>query len=159
MKKIFGLLVLLVIIVIPIYVYTSSTFERNVPNIQIRHTNFWNLRDKFKINIEDESGIKFYKIVLINDNKADILLKKEFDKNEIKKNLQIELKLPPFYNIRGDKGTQGGVHAEKGCEGWFITVSDRCGCGGDRCDSGACGDRGNVFEQAQIGRVGFSFVR
>jgi hypothetical protein len=103
MKKVLGLFFLILIIGVPTYVYTSSTFERDVPNITTEHSDFWNLRDKFKIKIDDESGIKFYKVVIINDGKAKILLKKEFLPSEIRKSVEIDLKLPEFYNVKGDK--------------------------------------------------------
>jgi len=101
MKKFIGILFVAILIGVPAYIYTSSTFERVVPKIVFKHSEFWNLRDKFEIEINDESGIKFYKVVLINDNKPKILEKKEFVENEIQKNIKINIKLPEFYPIKG----------------------------------------------------------
>jgi murein DD-endopeptidase MepM/ murein hydrolase activator NlpD len=102
MRKFLYLLVLLLIIGIPTYIYTSSTFERKPPIIEIKHDNFWNLRDKFEIDISDSSGIKYYKVTLINDKKADVLIKKSIIPSEIKQKVKIDLKLPQFYTIKGD---------------------------------------------------------
>ena len=102
MKKFIGILFLLVLIGVPTYIFTSATFERIPPKITINHGEYWNLRDKFEINIQDDSGLKYYKVVLINDNKAKILAKKEFLPSEIEKNVNIDIKLPEFYQVKGD---------------------------------------------------------
>ena len=101
MKKFIGILILMLIIGIPSFIYFSPIFERTPPKISFSKTGFWNLRDKLEINIKDESGIKFYKIVIINDGKAKILDKKEFLPVEAKKDLTIDVKLPEFYPIKG----------------------------------------------------------
>ena len=101
MKKFIGLLFLAILIGVPTYIYTSSTFERVAPSIKFNHGKFWNLRDKFTIDISDNSGIKFYKVLMINDGKPKILAKKEFSENEIKKNVLVNVKLPEFYPIKG----------------------------------------------------------
>ena len=103
MKKFLGILFLGLIIGIPSYIYTSSMFERVKPEIKVNNKEFWNLRDKLNITISDNSGIKFYKVVLINDGKAKILKKEEFSLDEIKKEILINVKLPEFYHIQGDK--------------------------------------------------------
>jgi len=101
MKKFIGILILILVIGIPTYIYTSATFERVKPSISTTQGEFWNLRDKFVINIDDASGIKFYKVVLINDGKAKILDKQEFSPNDIQKNIKVDIKLPQFYPIKG----------------------------------------------------------
>ena len=103
MKRVLILLFLLILVGVPTYIYTSETFEREAPSIEIEHGDYWNLRDNFKIKISDKSGIKFYKVVLVNDNRADILVKREFIPSEIQKEVEIDLKLPEFYTIKGDK--------------------------------------------------------
>ena len=94
MKRVLILLFLLILVGVPTYIYTSETFEREAPSIEIEHGDYWNLRDNFKIKISDKSGIKFYKVVLVNDNRADILVKREFIPSEIQKEVEVDLKLP-----------------------------------------------------------------
>ncbi len=50
-----------------LYVYFSSTFERNKPVITLENNNgYWNLRKPLHIKIEDDSAIKSYKIIMKN---------------------------------------------------------------------------------------------
>ena len=100
MKKFIAILFLLLIIGIPTYIYTSSTFERVAPKVTFKHNEFWNLRDKFEINIDDESGIKYYKVVLIHDGIAKVLKKETLSPNEIKQHIVVNVKLPEFYPIK-----------------------------------------------------------
>jgi len=102
MKRFIGFLLLVIIIGIPAYIYTSSSFERVPPKITTTQGEFWNLRDNFVINISDDSGIKYYKVVLINDGKAKTLQTGEFTPADIQKNIKIDIKLPEFYDIKGD---------------------------------------------------------
>jgi hypothetical protein len=102
MKKFIGILFILLIVAVPSYIYFSPTFEKTPPKITTTHGEFWNLRDKFNININDASGIKYYKVVLINDSKAKVLKTKEFLPSEIKHNIDVDIKLPEFYQIKGN---------------------------------------------------------
>jgi murein DD-endopeptidase MepM/ murein hydrolase activator NlpD len=53
-----------VIIMAFIYVFTSSTFEQDVPVIKMQNNNgFWNLKAPLKVSINDESGVKAYKVI------------------------------------------------------------------------------------------------
>jgi len=61
-----GLLLVLVLIVgASLYIYFSETFERNAPIIALENNNgYWNLKKPLKIKINDESGIKSYKVIM-----------------------------------------------------------------------------------------------
>ena len=96
MKKFTAILFLLLIIGIPTYIYFSPMFEREAPKIEINHKEYWNLRDNLKVVINDESGIKFYKIVLISDGKARILRKESFSPSDIRKRVEVDIKLPQY---------------------------------------------------------------
>ena len=100
MKKFLLFLFLIIIIGIPAYIYTSSTFERIPPKIEIDHSEYWNLRDKLQVNISDNTGIKYYRIVMINNSKSKVL-KEETLQNPIK-TINYEIKLPEFYQAKGD---------------------------------------------------------
>lgn len=47
-----------------LYVYFSATFERNVPVVSLQTNGFWNLKKPLQLKIEDDSGIKSYKVIL-----------------------------------------------------------------------------------------------
>ena len=85
MKKFIGILFLTIIIGLPAFIYFSPMFERVPPKIIFNHGEYWNLRDSLKIDIKDDSGIKFYKVLLIHDNKAKVLKEVQLSPNEIKK--------------------------------------------------------------------------
>jgi len=102
MKKFIGLLILIIVFGLPAYVYMSPTFERIPPKIKINHSPYWNLRDNLEIKISDNTGIKFYKVVLIADGKAKILKKETFAPSEIEKEVVVNVKLPEFYQVRSN---------------------------------------------------------
>ncbi len=53
------------------FLYTSPMFERNVPKIDIASKIDWNLRTPLKLNLSDDTGIKFVRITL-SDGKNNI---------------------------------------------------------------------------------------
>lgn len=58
------MLFMLLIIGAGAFVFFSSMFERNAPTITMQTNGFWNFKSSLKIKIEDDSGIKSYKITL-----------------------------------------------------------------------------------------------
>jgi len=66
-------LVLGVIIGGVIYLFNASIFERNAPIIKLEHNGFWNLKEPLKVTIEDQSGVKFYKVSLKTAKEEKIL--------------------------------------------------------------------------------------
>ena len=61
----FGVLLGLVLVVGgALFVYFSSMFERNAPVVSMATNEYWNLKKPLDIKIEDESGIKSYKITM-----------------------------------------------------------------------------------------------
>ena len=56
-----------------IYIYFSSMFERNTPTIVIDHSEYWNLKTSLNIKIDDESGVKSYKIVMKSGDEEKVL--------------------------------------------------------------------------------------
>jgi murein DD-endopeptidase MepM/ murein hydrolase activator NlpD len=47
-----------------LYVYFSAIFERNAPVILLQTNGYWNLKKPLQLKIEDDSGIKSYKVIL-----------------------------------------------------------------------------------------------
>lgn len=46
------------------YVYKSTMFERDIPQINLSTNGYWNLKDPMQLTINDASGLKFYKVTL-----------------------------------------------------------------------------------------------
>ena len=59
-----SLLILVLIVASALYVYFSATFERDVPKVQCENNGYWNLRKPLQIKIDDNSGIKEYRVIL-----------------------------------------------------------------------------------------------
>jgi murein DD-endopeptidase MepM/ murein hydrolase activator NlpD len=100
MKKIIIFLILGALIGGPLYIYNSKSFEQDAPLIDIKHSNYWNLKDNLNISISDESGLRYYKVTVINNKQAYILNKSEkVSNNSI---VNIDFKIPKQYPISGN---------------------------------------------------------
>ena len=88
-----GLFVLLLIIGASLFVYFSAMFERNMPQVSIENNNgYWNLKKPLKIKLEDDSGIKSYKVTLKNSKENKVL---EYEQLMIpENNITLEIKPP-----------------------------------------------------------------
>ncbi|WP_458700826.1 M23 family metallopeptidase [Sulfurospirillum sp. 1307] len=74
-----GIIILLILIVILAalgYLYNSSMFERDKPKIDLAKEINWNLKKPIRVNISDNSGVKFYRVTL-SDGKNSVLLEKK----------------------------------------------------------------------------------
>ena len=100
-KSSFGLIISLIIIIsalVGTYLYLSPAFEQNKPHIKVKDSIYWNLKSKLSIDIEDESGIKYYKVTF-KDGQNDIVLNQKVILNKQDK-LTIDVvapKLDMFY--------------------------------------------------------------
>jgi len=72
MKKIW-ILILLVLIGSSGFIYFSPIFEKNPPTIKVSSKDYINLKIPLKIILEDDSGIKYYRVVAITENGAEEL--------------------------------------------------------------------------------------
>ena len=79
-----------------LYVYNSKMFERNLPNIQFVNDGYWNMKSPLKIKIDDESGIKSYKIYIKSSNNSDKVL---FDETFLPPKKSIDLDFKPTREI------------------------------------------------------------
>jgi len=80
------------------YIYLSPAFEKNKPVVISKNSIYWNLKSKVNIKLQDESGIKYYKVTFKDTGKDIILDQKVF--TEVKKDLSLEIsppKLDMFY--------------------------------------------------------------
>ena len=92
-----------------LFVYFSSMFERNVPVITIDNNGYWNLKKPLKINIDDESGVKSYKITLKSSKPDETLQYEQLITPQTSLNLEVK---PPrsAYTIK-DKSIEIIVEA------------------------------------------------
>lgn len=61
----FGALFVMILLVgAGLYVYFSRTFERNTPKITLQTNGYWNLKKPLSLKIEDDSGIRSYKVIV-----------------------------------------------------------------------------------------------
>jgi murein DD-endopeptidase MepM/ murein hydrolase activator NlpD len=87
-----GIILLVLLIVGVAFVYTSSMFERNIPEIKIVNNGYWNLKKPIDISISDESGLKSYKISLKSSAGVSTLQYEQYISPE--NLIKIELKPP-----------------------------------------------------------------
>ena len=96
-----GLLIGLVFVVLIVgvaYLYLSPAFEQNKPTVESKTSIYWNLKSKVKIKINDDTGIKYYKITFKDGTKDIVLSQKVMSKSQKEIILDIEPpKLDMFY--------------------------------------------------------------
>ena len=106
----FGLLLVMIIVIGGgLFVYFSSMFERNAPLITIENNGYWNLKKPLKVKIDDESGVKSYKITLKSSKGEETLQYEQLITPQISLNLEVK---PPrsAYTIK-DKSIEIIVQA------------------------------------------------
>ncbi|MDA7818025.1 M23 family metallopeptidase [Sulfurimonas sp.] len=87
-----GLVFFVALIVAIIYVYSSKTFERDIPNITMKNNGYWNFKKPLAISIEDESGLQSYSISIKTKDDESVL---EYEKFIIaKESMSIKLAAP-----------------------------------------------------------------
>lgn len=59
-----GFFIMALLVAAGLYVYFSATFERNAPIVSLQTNGYWNLKKPLQLKIEDDSGIKSYKVIL-----------------------------------------------------------------------------------------------
>ncbi|MEA1982509.1 MAG: M23 family metallopeptidase [Campylobacterota bacterium] len=70
----FGLLLILALLIGGVlFVYFSAMFERNAPRVVLESNGFWNLKKSLSLKIDDESGVKAYKILLKSSKEEKVL--------------------------------------------------------------------------------------
>ncbi len=80
------------------FLYLSPAFEQNKPHIYAQNQIYWNIKTPIQIKLEDESGIKYYKVSFRDGQKETLLLENIF--NDVQKSVTLEIpppKLDIFY--------------------------------------------------------------
>ncbi len=85
-------IVLILIIALFAFIYMSPMFERNAPKIGIANSLYWNLKKPLKLNLSDDSGIKFVRITLSDGKNSIEIFKKLY--TDIKKSQLVDIKFP-----------------------------------------------------------------
>ena len=68
-----SLIVMVLVISAGLYVYFSSTFERNKPEVTMVTNGYWNLKTPLDIKISDDSGINSYRVILKSGQEVEVL--------------------------------------------------------------------------------------
>ncbi|MDY0234347.1 MAG: M23 family metallopeptidase [Sulfurimonas sp.] len=85
-------LILALIVLAGIYIYSSSLFERETPNITMQTNGYWNLKSSLNIEIDDASGIKSYSVVIKTKDEQSTLHHEQL--MVAKKQIQLEVEPP-----------------------------------------------------------------
>lgn len=72
------LTILAAIIGVGLYIYNSEMFEREVPEISMKNSGYWNLKNPLKVAIEDATGLKSYKVTLVTKSEETLLYHEQF---------------------------------------------------------------------------------
>jgi murein DD-endopeptidase MepM/ murein hydrolase activator NlpD len=62
-KSTLTIIIFALIIAAAVYVNTSSTFEKDAPVVEMQNNGYWNLKTPLKLSMNDESGVKEYKVI------------------------------------------------------------------------------------------------
>ena len=71
--KILTILLLLIIVAGVGFLFVSPQFEKNKPTVKFEDGIFWNLKDSLKMTLQDDTGIKYYKITFKDNSKEQVL--------------------------------------------------------------------------------------
>lgn len=85
-----------------IFIYSSSMFERNAPEVKLSNIGYWNLKDPLHVGISDESGLVEYSATLNVDGQDYVIANEKLMKPEHSVSLDIN---PPkqLYRLKSDK--------------------------------------------------------
>lgn len=73
-----------------LFIYFSSIFERNLPIITMSSSEYWNLKKPLSLKIEDDSGIKSYKVIMKSNNESKELQYEQLITPELTLNLEVK---------------------------------------------------------------------
>lgn len=73
-----------------LYIYGSETFERESPVVSMKNNGYWNLKDSLDISINDESGLKYYKVTLSSSSGDNVLYHEQFLTPNNSVNIKVE---------------------------------------------------------------------
>ncbi|ANE33143.1 M23 family metallopeptidase [Campylobacter hyointestinalis] len=92
LKSLVYIVIILVLVAGVFGVLNSSMFEKNSPKVALESQIYWNLKDPIPIKIEDESGIKFIKVILNDGASSQVVMSQEF--KDTPKQLSFNISFP-----------------------------------------------------------------
>lgn len=75
-----------------IFLYNAKMFERDLPVISVNNEGYWNLKAPLDINIDDENGVRSYKVTLQSGDETFTLANEQF--GQPKMGIVLEAKAP-----------------------------------------------------------------
>ncbi len=82
-----------------VYLYNSKMFERNAPVVKMTQNEYWNLKEPISLSIDDDSGIKYYEVILVTSGGQKILSQEALLTPQ--KNLKLNVEYPKMgYGIK-----------------------------------------------------------
>ncbi len=73
-----------------IYLYTSEMFERDVPEITIENSGYWNPKEPLSITIDDQSGLLSYSVKMQSGSETFDLVEEHFPMPQGKQELRLK---------------------------------------------------------------------
>lgn len=104
-KSALGIWVLIALVIGGVvYMLNSAMFESDAPEIKMSNNGYWNLKDPLKIEIDDASGVKVYKVILKTATDETTLFHEQLV--EPKVNVSLDVKPPrSAYAMKDNKVT------------------------------------------------------
>lgn len=90
------------IIVLIIFIYSSKSFERNVPKIELDEVIHWNLRKPIEIKISDDSSIKFVRVILSDGENNITLINERYDVTQTNMTFNIDFPKTGFFSKKNE---------------------------------------------------------
>lgn len=110
-KTLYYLLILLLLGMGILYILNSKHFEQNPPGISMQESYHWNLKEPIEAVIEDDAGIKNYKIFMNENGNKTLIASETLSTPQKRKTIKIE---PP----------RTGMFLKKGELSYEIEVTD-----------------------------------
>ncbi|MFV0481721.1 MAG: M23 family metallopeptidase [Campylobacteraceae bacterium] len=101
-KTVIFIVIVLVILGFLVYLYNSKMFERNAPVINLSEKIYWNLREPLKIEVSDDSGIKFARVTLSDGENQITLLNEKFTTYDKNKTFDITFPKTGFFSKKNE---------------------------------------------------------
>ncbi len=85
-----------------VFVYLSPMFERDMPEVKINNTGYWNLKDPLHVEVKDASGLVEYSATLNVDGQDYVIANEKLMQPQ--KNVALEIAPPKqLYRLKSDK--------------------------------------------------------
>jgi len=91
--------ILLAMVAVGAYMFTSKDFERNIPTVESDNSIYWNRKSPLKINVVDDTGLKSYEVKL-RDGQSEVVLENQFFTEDVNsKTIEINYPTKPIKGV------------------------------------------------------------